>query len=156
MESTKLLSPLTSETPIYYKRKTTKDNLHRSKRIFSNFDVEISLIKKKFIKDHHVLPSINNVINQYWMDKKDGDQSFIILPGLLEIAKNFISIQILYCELNEIKSKIFLKKFHKFSNNGFRIAIMWNSRNKQSSFPLKDKNHHELCVIYKGLFLWFT
>ena len=63
MESTKLLSPLTSETPIYYKRKTTKDNLYRSKRIFSNFDVEISLIKKKFIKDHHVLPSINNVIN---------------------------------------------------------------------------------------------
>ena len=89
------------------------------------------------------------------MDKEDGNQSFIILPGLLEIAKNFISIQIPYCEFNEIKIKNILKKFHKFSNDGFRIAIMWNSRNKQSSFLLKDKNNHELCLIYKGLFLWF-
>lgn len=49
MNSTKLLSPWTSETSKRYKRKTIKVYLHRSKRIFPNFDVEIPLIKKNVI-----------------------------------------------------------------------------------------------------------
>ena len=54
------------------------------------------------------------------------------------------------CELNEIKSKHFLKNFHKFTNDGFRVAITWKTRNIQSFFLLKDKNDYKSCVIYKG------
>ena len=32
-------------------------------------------------------------------------------------------------ELNEIKSKDFLKNIHKFTNDGLIIAIMWKTRN---------------------------
>ena len=69
---------------------------------------------------------------------------------MFEITKPFILVEIPYCELNEIKSKHFLKKFHKFTNNSFRTVITWKSRNIQSLFPLKDKNDYKSCVIYKG------
>ena len=78
------------------------------------------------------------------------DESFIIPPSLFEITKPFIFVEIPYCELNEIKSKCFLKKFHKFTNNSLRIVVTWKTRNIRSVFPLKDKNDYKLCVIYKG------
>ena len=74
----------------------------------------------------------------------------IIPPTLFEITKPFIFVEISYCELNEIKSKYFLKKFHKFTNNSFIMVITWKTRNIRSLFPLKDKNDYKSCVIYKG------
>ena len=35
------------------------------------------------------------------------------------------------CELSEIKSKHFLKEFHKFTNHGFRVLITWKTRNEK-------------------------
>ena len=92
---------------------------------------------------------INNVINGSLKGKEYGDESFIIPPTLFEITKPFIFVEIPYCELNEIKSKHFLKKFHKFTNNSLRILITWKTRNIRSLFPLKEKNHHKSFVIYK-------
>ena len=48
---------------------------------------------------------IDSVINEFQNGKDHGDESFIIILDLLGIAKPFISIEIPYCELNEIKSK---------------------------------------------------
>ena len=59
-------------------------------------------------------------------------------------------MEILSCELNEIKSKHFLKKFHKFTNNSFRIEITWKARTIRSLLPLKNKSDYKSCVIYKG------
>ena len=59
-------------------------------------------------------------------------------------------MEILSCELNEIKSKHFLKKFHKFTNNSFRIEITWKARTIRSLFSLKNKSDYKSCVIYKG------
>ena len=80
----------------------------------------------------------------------DLQNRFIIPTNLSEIAKPLIFAEIPYCELNKIKSKHFLKKFHKFTNDSFRMAITWKTRNIRSLFPLKDKNDHKSCVIYKG------
>ena len=55
------------------------------------------------------------------------------------ITKPFIYIKIPYCEHNGSKSKHFLKKFHKFTNNGFRVAVTWKTRNIPSLFSLKRK-----------------
>ena len=71
---------------------------------------------------------------------------------MFEITKPFLFVEIPYCKLNQIKSKHFLMKFHKFTNNSFRIAITWKTRNMQSLFPLKDKTYYKSCVIYKGYF----
>ena len=94
-----------------------------------------------------------NVVNAFRRGKECGDESFMIPPNLFETTKPFIFIEIPYCELNKIKSKHFLKKFHKFTNNSFRMVITWKTRNIRSSFPLKDKNDYKLCVIYKGIVL---
>ena len=69
---------------------------------------------------------------------------------LFEITKPFIFVEIPYCELNEIKPKHFLKKFHKFTNNSFTMLITWKTRNIRSLIPLKEKNDYKSCVICKG------
>ena len=71
------------------------------------------------------------------------------LQSLFEITKPFIFVEISYCEQNEIKSKHFLKKFHKFTNNSFRMLITWKTRNIRSLFSLKDKHDYKSCIIFK-------
>ena len=68
------------------------------------------------MKADYPLHFINSVVNQSQKGKECGVISFIISPSLFEITKPFISIEIFNCKLNEIKSKHFLKKFHKFIN----------------------------------------
>ena len=89
------------------------------------------------------------MVNEFQKGKKCGDESFIVPPSFLEITKRFIFVEIPYCELNEIKSKHFLKKFHKFTDNSFRIVITWKTTNIRSLFPLKDKNDYKSCIIYE-------
>ena len=51
--------------PKCYKRNTINDDLHPSKRISSNLDEEILLIKDNFLKADYPLPFINSVINEF-------------------------------------------------------------------------------------------
>ena len=135
-KNTKLPSRWTSKTPKRYQQNTVNGDLYLSKRISSNFDEEIPLIKENFIKADYPLCFINSVVNEFQKGKEWGDKSFIIQTSLLEIAKPVIFVEIHYCELNEIKSKNVLKKFHKLTNNSFRMEITWKTRNMRSFFPL--------------------
>ena len=96
------------------------------------------------MKNDYPLRFINSVVNEFQKGKEFGDESFIIPASLFETAKPFIFVEILHCELNEIKSKHFLKKFHKFTNNSFRMV-----KNIRSFFPLNYKNDSKSCVICK-------
>ena len=149
-KNTKLSSPWTSKTPKRYKRNTIKGDLDRSERISSNLHEKIPLIKEKFMEADYPFRFIDSVVKEFQKVKECGDESFIIPTSFFEISKPLIFVEIPYCELNEIKSKHFLKKFHKFTNNSFRIVITWKTRNIRSLFPLKDKNDYKSCVIYKG------
>ena len=76
---------------------------------------------------------INSVIDEFQKGKDYADESFVISPNLFGITKPFISIvshQTFqpYCEVNEIKSEHFLKKFDKSSNDGFRVVMTWEAR----------------------------
>ena len=42
---------------------------------------------------------------------------------LEHISKSFILIELLFCEINKIKSKHFLKTFHRFTKDRFEVAI---------------------------------
>ena len=136
--------------PKRYKRNTINGDLHCSKRISSNFDEEITLIKEKFMNVDYPLHFINSIVNEFQKGKECGDESFIIPTSLFGIAKPLTFVEIPYCELNEMKSKHFLKKFHKFTSNSFRMVITWKIRNMRSLFPLKDESDYKLCDIYKG------
>ena len=102
------------------------------------------------MKVDYLLHFINSVINEFQKGKECGDENFIISTSLFEITKPLIFVKIPYCELTEIKSKHFLKKFHKFSSNSFRMVIMLKTSNMRSLFPLKDKSDYKSCVMYKG------
>ena len=59
------------------------------------------------MKSDYQLRFIDSVVNEFQKAKEYGDESFINPASLFEIAKPFISIEIPYCEVNEIKSKNF-------------------------------------------------
>ena len=82
-----------SKTPKRYKRNTINGDLHRSKRISSNFDKEIPLIKEKFMKADYQLRFINSVVNKFQKGKECGHESFIIPPSLFEITKPSYSLK---------------------------------------------------------------
>ena len=75
------------------------------------------------MKADYPLSFISSVVNEFQKGKERGDESFKIPPSLFEITKPFIFFPIPYCELNEFRSKHFLKKFHKFTNNSFGMVI---------------------------------
>ena len=119
--------------------------------ISSDFNEEIPVIKEQYLKADYPLRFINSVINEFQKNKNTLEESFIIPPNFFEEEKPFISIEIPYCELNETKSKHFLKKFHTFTKESFRLVIIWKTRKIRTLFPLKDKNDYQSCVIYKGI-----
>ena len=73
------------------------------------------------MKADYPLYFINSFVNEFQKGKECGDENFITPPSLFEITKSFIFVEILYCKLNEIKSK-------------------------RSLFPLKDKKPIINCV----------
>lgn len=74
------------------------------------------------MKADYPLLFINSVPDEIQKDPECGNENFIIPSSLLEIRKHFIFVETAYCEFNETKSKHFLTKFLKFTDNGFKIV----------------------------------
>ena len=148
-----------SNIPKRYKRNPISVDLHRSKRISSNFDTEVQIIKSKFKSVGYPLPFIDNVIRTFKekniVDQNnatdDNDDEPLIPPYFFEVNKRFILLKLPFCQNNEIKSKHFLKKFQHFTKNNFDIAISWETRKIQTLFHLKDKKLYPACKIYYGV-----
>ena len=64
------------------------------------------------MKANYPLRFIKTVVNEFLKGKEYGNKGFIIPLSLNEIIKSFLFTEIPYCEMIEIKSKDFLKKFH--------------------------------------------
>ena len=62
----------------------------------------------------------------------------------------FELLKLPFCEENELKSKDFIKKFHKFTNNNFRPAISWKTRKMKTLFKIKYENLYPACKICYG------
>ena len=85
------------------------------------------------------------------VDTNSLEDEMIIPPQLFEIPKKILFLQVPFCEANEKRSKNFLNKFYNFTNEKFKLIIRWKTRNLKSLFPLKDKDLHPACKIYKGI-----
>ena len=46
-----------------------------------------------------------SIVNEFQKGKEYGDKGFLIPPSLFEITESFLSIEMPYRELNEIKNK---------------------------------------------------
>ena len=155
-KESKLPVPWESKVPKHYKRNTLLGELHRAKRISSNFQKEVKNIKEKFSKANFPRRFINSVVAQfnnstYNNNERNEEDEMIIPPQLFEIPKTMLFLQVPFCEANEKRSKSFLNKFYNFTNEKFKLIIRWKTRNLKSLFPLKDKDLHPACKIYEGI-----
>ena len=82
-----------SQIPKRYKRNSIKVDLHRAKKISTNFKEEIKFIRNKFIKADLSLPFINNVIkdfsNQQKIIQQDNEKSKLFLCISLKLNQRF-------------------------------------------------------------------
>ena len=74
----------------------------------------------------------------------------LIPPSLFEEKKQFLLVELPFCEKKETVSKTFIKKLHDFTDHKYDTAIKWITKKTNSLLPLKDKNQHPSCKIYKG------
>ena len=124
-KESKLPARWESKVPKHYKRNTLLGELHRAKKISSNFQKEVKNIKENFNKTNFPLRFINNVVAQfnkniYNNKERNEDDEMIIPPQLFEIPKKIFFLQVPFCEANEKRSKNFLNKFYNFTNKKFK------------------------------------
>ena len=104
-KETKIPTHWSSNIPKRYKRNAISVDLHRSKRISSNFDMEVQFIKSKFISVGYPLPLIDNVIRTFKEDNivdqnnitHHNDDEPHIPPYLFEVNKRFILLNLPFC-----------------------------------------------------------
>ena len=101
-----------SKVPKHYKRSTLLGELHRAKRIPSNFQKEVKNIKEKFSKANFPRRFINSVVAQfnnstYNNNERNEEDEMIIPPQLFEIPKKMLFLQVPFREANEKRSKAF-------------------------------------------------
>ena len=157
-KETKIPMHWSSNIPKRYKRNAISVDLHWSKRISSNFDMVVQIIKSKFKSVGYPLSFIDNLIRTFkeknivdQNNATDDNDEPLILPYFFEVNKRFILLKLPFCQNNEIKPKHFLKKFQHFTKNNFDIAISWETRKIQTLFHLKDKKLYPACKIYYGV-----
>ena len=95
----KLPVPWSSNIPKRYKRNAINGDLHRAKRIATDFDNEIVQIKEKFLAANFPPRFINGVCNDFLnKDNYHENVDFIIPPGFFDVKLAVILIEIPYCE----------------------------------------------------------
>ena len=143
-KESKLPVPWESKVPKHYKRNSLLGELHRAKKISSNFQRKVKNIKEKFSKANFPLRFINSVVAQfnnstYNNNERNEEDEMIIPLQLFEILKKILFLQLPFSEANEKISKSFLNKCYNFTNEKFKLIIRWKTQNLKSLFPLKDK-----------------
>ena len=53
--------------------------------------------------------------------------------------------------MNEKDTHAFINKLSGFTNNKYKITIVWQTKKIRSLFPLKDKSKYPACIIYEGV-----
>ena len=121
----------TTRIPNKYKKNAIRTELHCAKEISSNFDAELTRIRSKYADAGFPKRFVESVIRE--LDETKNDD--IIIPPWL---------------FNDRKSRVFTNKLTSFTKNKFLFRIVWKTRKIRTLFPVKDKNLHPACVIYKG------
>jgi len=137
-----------SQTPRRYKRNAITCELHRAFVISDHFDEEVEGIRERYKNAGFPIGFINDVIDSFKFSRFEQ----IIPPNLFEQPddKPTIRVRLPYCAKNENLTRTFLKKLRSFIGESFNVYIIWNTSKIRSLFPLKDKNLHPHCIIYKG------
>ena len=129
-----------SKVPKRYKRNAITGELHRARRIASDFEKETTRIKKKFLSVGFPSRFVESVISDF-MKVPDPDEEDII-PSWLFDDRRVLTVRLPFCPKNEEISKTFVLRLEEFTQGKFIFKIIWNTRNIRSLFPLKDRVEH--------------
>ena len=122
-----------------------KGDLHRSKKIATDYQKEVISIRKKYLKADHSIKFISNVIIEFCNETESTEDN------LFKEEKRIVMVEIPCCEENQKKFKDFLKKFCNFTSDNFRSVIPWKTRKIRTLFSVKGKNLYPSCKIYYGI-----
>ena len=150
----KLPTHWSSKIPKRYKRNNINGDLHRAKKIASNFENEIIKIRNKYIKADYPLRYINSVISAFNNECAPENNNNNEGPNNnTEENKKRVIVNLPFCSTNEEYAKTFLTKLKQFTNNKYFFIVVWKTRKVRSLFPQKDKVSISHCsnVIYEGL-----
>ena len=134
------------EVAFRYKKKVINDELHRSKKISSNFQSEIARIEAKFLKagfPHNVtentIKNFNNVYEE------------LMIPNWIFDQRKAVAINLPFSNKNDYFSKTFCKKLEFYTNWKVKFNIICAARKIRSWFKTKDNVKHFSCVVYRGI-----
>ena len=134
------------KVPYKYKRNAITGELHRAKRIASNFDDETKRIRSKYKDAGYPKHVIENTIKNFNRKKDE-----LLIPPWLFDERKHVTIRLPFSSKNEKYCAYFINKLVSFTSGKVKFNVVWNTRKIQSLFPLKDKVQHLSCVIYKGI-----
>ena len=135
-----------SKVPKKFKRNIINNDLHRASKISSNPEYEKEEIRKKYKNADFPKRYVESVIRQFEGKQNSHDENKVNE----EVEKPFIPVKLPFCEKNENTAKQFVSKVNEFTNNAFKICVVWQTRKVRTLFKLKDKSKYTSCVIYQG------
>ena len=141
----KFLVHWTSKIPVRYKRNAIISELHRAKKIVSNFDTEIKRVVTKYTAAGFPSRFDHSIIYNFDSNK----DNLIISQWFFDERKAF-TIHLPFSPSNERFVKTFVSNLNSFTDEKCKFNVVRNTRKVQSLFPLKDKVNRYSCVIYRG------
>ena len=135
-----------SKVPFRYKKNAINGELHRGKKIASNFQSETARIKAKFLKARFPRKVIENAINNF----SNVDEELMI-PGWFFDERKTVLLSLPFSNKNEHFSKRFCLKLEYYSNVKVKLNIIWVTKKIKSLFKIKDNVKYLGCVIYQEI-----
>ena len=142
----KLPTHWTSKIPKKIKRNIITNDLHRARKISSNFNDEVKEIKVKYEKARYPPRFVDSIIKDF----KEKQSSVRDSPEEQKDKKPLVLLRIPFCEKNEKTARHFLVKLQEFTGNNYRFSILWQMKKIKTLFKLKDEVKHKANVVYKG------
>ena len=145
----KLPTHWTSKIPKKIKRNNISNDLHRARKISSDFENEIKEIKKKYEKANYPLRFVESIVRDF-----KNKENIVVNQAEKEKEKEkenkkpLLMLRIPYCEKNEKIAGHFLQKLKDFTGNDYRFSILWQMRKIKTLLKLKDQVQHKANVVY--------
>ena len=113
----------TSKIPVRYKRNAIIGELHRAKKIASNFDIEIKRIVNKYTTAGFPGRFVRSIV-----DNSDSGKDNLIIPQWLFEERKAFTIHLPFSPSNESFMKTFISKLNYFTNEKCKFNVVWNTR----------------------------
>jgi hypothetical protein len=134
-----------SKVPKKIKRNIVTNDLHRAKKISTDFENEKKEVSKKYENAGYPKRFVASIVKIF-----EENQSRQPTSPEEPDERTFIPIRIPFCEKNEKVAKHFIEKLKNFTGNQFRFSIIWQSKKIKTLFKVKDPVVHKANVIYRG------